>query len=193
MKAHHSIRPAIRSGIALSTLALAIALPAAARAQEAAEEAAADEEIVVTGTNIRGQAPVGSNAISLGESKLEEVAAQSSNELLASIPQVTNYFNRVPIADLGIAVNQIQISRPQLAQGSTSGVQQPGEVQKRTSSGIACFCSRSCTTLQTGHIPGVTAGAVVGGAILGAAGRVPCPCAAAVGGELLNCRASSSA
>ncbi|PLK26682.1 TonB-dependent receptor domain-containing protein [Novosphingobium sp. TH158] len=114
MKAHHSIRPAIRSGIALSTLALAIALPAAARAQDAAEEAAADEEIVVTGTNIRGQAPVGSNAISLGESKLEEVAAQSSNELLASIPQVTNYFNRVPIADLGIAVNQIQISRPNI-------------------------------------------------------------------------------
>ncbi len=50
----------------------------------------------------------------LGEAKLQETAAQSSNELLASVPQVSNYFNRVPVSDLAIAVNQIQISRPNL-------------------------------------------------------------------------------
>lgn len=104
-----------RAGIARTSLALALALPVAAQAQDAAEdEKSGDPEIVVTGTFIRGSAPVGSNSLSIGEQKLEETAAQSSNELLASIPQVTNYFNRVPVSDLGIAVNQIQISRPNL-------------------------------------------------------------------------------
>lgn len=107
-------RSAFRSGIALSSLALAIAFPAVAQAQAAADDDAKKDEIVVTGTLIRGSAPVGSNAITLGAAKLQETAAQSSNELLASIPQVTNYFNRVPVSDLAIAVNQIQISRPNI-------------------------------------------------------------------------------
>lgn len=56
-----------RAGIARTSLALALALPAVAHAQDAAdEENSGDPEIVVTGTNIRGQAPVGSNSISLG-------------------------------------------------------------------------------------------------------------------------------
>ncbi len=95
---------------------LALSTPAFAQdADEADEEAAEDkDQIVVTGTLIRGSAPVGSNAITLGQSALQETGAQSSNELLASIPQVTNYFNRVPVSDLAIAVNQIQISRPNL-------------------------------------------------------------------------------
>lgn len=97
-------------GIAVVTI-----MPTASYAQEAADDATEDDkEIIVTGTLIRGSAPVGSNSISLGQGALEETAAISSNALLASIPQVTNYFNRVPIADLGIAVNQIQISRPNL-------------------------------------------------------------------------------
>lgn len=72
------------------------------------------EEIIVTGTLLRGEPLVGSNSIALDGSKIEETAAVSSNDLLASIPQVTNYFNNVPLADLSIAVNQIQIARPNL-------------------------------------------------------------------------------
>jgi iron complex outermembrane receptor protein len=101
-------------------------IPGLAYAQEAAADqskAKADgqsevksEEIVVTGTLIRGSVPIGSNAIALDEKKTEAVAPISTNELLASVPQVTNYFNKVPLADLGGAgaVNQIQISRPNL-------------------------------------------------------------------------------
>ena len=91
-------------------------LPTVALAQKAEDDSgnAEDKEIVVTGTLIRGSAPVGSNAIQLGQDALQETGAQSSNDLLASIPQVTNYFNRVPVSDLAIAVNQIQISRPNL-------------------------------------------------------------------------------
>ena len=98
--------------IGVATIAI---MPTASYAQEAANEAAEDDsEIVVTGTLIRGTAPVGSNSISLGAADLELSGAISSNALLASIPQVTNYFNRVPVSDLGIAVNQIQVSRPNL-------------------------------------------------------------------------------
>lgn len=108
----HSYTFARRLALGVATIAL---LPGIARAEEAKDDADGDsKEIVVTGTLIRGTAPVGSNSISLGQTKLEEVAPQSANDLLASVPQVTNYFNKVPIADLGIAVNQIQISRPNL-------------------------------------------------------------------------------
>lgn len=103
-----NFRAAVCAGVATAAL-----MPALAFAQEAADEAGADE-IVVTGTLIRGTVPVGSNAITLGETRLQETGATSSNELLASIPQVTNYFNRVPLGDLAIAVNQMQISRPNI-------------------------------------------------------------------------------
>jgi iron complex outermembrane recepter protein len=109
MRIHRSMAYAAVSLLALSAPALA----QDAEPQDAAEEED-DERIIVTGTLIRGSAPVGSNSITLGQASLEETGAQSSNELLASIPQVTNYFNRVPVADLAIAVNQIQISRPNL-------------------------------------------------------------------------------
>jgi iron complex outermembrane receptor protein len=96
--------------------AVAAIIPTASYAQEVADEAAEEgsKEIIVTGTLIRGTAPVGSSSISLGVADLESSGAISSNALLASIPQVTNYFNRVPVSDLGIAVNQIQVSRPNL-------------------------------------------------------------------------------
>ncbi len=99
-----------------ATIALSIgllSLSAPALAQEA-EEAPKDKDIVVTGTLIRGSAPVGSNEITLDASKFDETGASSANELLASVPQVTNYFNRVPATDLSVAVNQIQISRPNI-------------------------------------------------------------------------------
>ncbi len=112
-------RAPARAGLA-SSLAIAAALAAAPGIARAQDASSADEpvsaDIVVTGTLIRGASTVGSNEITLGQAKLQETAAQSSNELLASIPQVTNYFNRVPLADLGgaAAVNQIQISRPNI-------------------------------------------------------------------------------
>lgn len=99
-----------------TTSAFVFVLPANAQTAPVDEATSSDEaEIIVTGTLIRGgTAPVGSNALSLGESELEETAAISSNALLGTIPQVTNYFNRVPVSDLGIQPSQIQVSRPNL-------------------------------------------------------------------------------
>ncbi|MCB2074662.1 MAG: TonB-dependent receptor [Novosphingobium sp.] len=95
-------------------MALSLMIAGGAHAQDAADDSYEDADIIVTGTLIRGQAPVGSNQIEIGEARIEETASVSSNDLLASIPQVTNYFNAVPSADLAIAANQIQIARPNL-------------------------------------------------------------------------------
>jgi iron complex outermembrane recepter protein len=103
------------------TSALAMATSAMAQATNPADDAPEnDAEIVVTGTLLRGTAPVGSNAITLGAVKLQETGAQSANQLLASVPQVSNYFNNVAVRDVGIAVNQIQISRPNIRSISPS-------------------------------------------------------------------------
>lgn len=107
-------------GIALGLSAPALAQSGTAGRQDDGRSADTspsqpqDEEIVVTGTLLRGTAPVGSNVISLGEEAVATTGATTSNELLATVPQVTNYFNRVPVTDLAIAVNQLQISRPNI-------------------------------------------------------------------------------
>lgn len=106
----------------MSSLALglaALSVSGAAKAQEAAveQERASDQEdkeIIVTGTILRGAPPVGSNLIAVGEERIAETGATTSNELLATIPQVSNLFNNVPTARLGVAVNQIQVVRPNL-------------------------------------------------------------------------------
>jgi iron complex outermembrane receptor protein len=74
----------------------------------------AESEIVVTGTILRGAAPVGSQLISVGSGQIQSQGATTANELLATVPQVSNLFNNVPNARLGVAANQIQVVRPNL-------------------------------------------------------------------------------
>ena len=128
----------LRSSAALGVVALMLALSGAAHAQavpggdertdaqpraaaeplpsgaadNASEQAAAD--IVVTGTILRGAPPVGSNLIVVGPERIAASGATTANELLATVPQVTNLFNNVPTARLGVAANQIQVVRPNL-------------------------------------------------------------------------------
>lgn len=54
------------------------------------------DDIVVTGTLIRGIAPVGTNVVGLSKEDITASGARTSNEVLAQIPQITNYFNTVP-------------------------------------------------------------------------------------------------
>lgn len=104
-----------RRAILASAAAFAL-LPNLAYAQSTAANEAEDEssEIVVTGTLLRNSAPVGSSAITVGSQKFEEQGATTSNELLATIPQVSNLFNSVPSSRLSVATNQIQVVRPNL-------------------------------------------------------------------------------
>lgn len=95
-----------------SVAALAI-VPALALAQESTTERP-DDDIIVTGTILRGAAPVGSSLTSVGEERIAESGATTANELLATVPQVTNLFNTVPNSRLSVASNQIQVVRPRL-------------------------------------------------------------------------------
>ncbi len=102
--------------LALSSVSiLAISAPAFAQSADDAAEPEARDEIVVTGTLIRGIAPVGNNIIGIGEQKIAESGASSSGELLAKLPQI-GYFGTVPYgvsAQVG-SNSSNPISRPQL-------------------------------------------------------------------------------
>jgi iron complex outermembrane receptor protein len=51
------------------------------------------EEVVVTGTSIRGAAPVGSNLITVGRDEIESSGAQTVQQVLRSVPAVTGFGN----------------------------------------------------------------------------------------------------
>lgn len=52
-------------------------------------DAGAEKEIVVTGTSIRGVAPVGSNLISVGRAQIEQTSAQTVQQILRQVPAIT--------------------------------------------------------------------------------------------------------
>ncbi|MEO6247505.1 MAG: TonB-dependent receptor [Sphingomicrobium sp.] len=118
----------LRSSAAMSVVAVMLALPGVANAQPTPSGVKAAnagqqpvnnssdklEDIVVTGTILRGAPPVGSNLIAVGQERIASSGATTANELLATVPQVTNLFNNVPTARLGVASNQIQVVRPNL-------------------------------------------------------------------------------
>lgn len=86
------------SAIALATApAFAQEQAAAPAVQDAQPDAMADaaseeaEEIVVTGSSIRGVAPVGSALIAVGREELDNSAATTTIQVLRETPQVLNY------------------------------------------------------------------------------------------------------
>lgn len=110
---------------AMLTVAVIGLTPSLSVAQEAPQpDDQAGEDIIVTGTILRGAPPVGSSLISVGPERAQAQGSTTANELLATIPQVSNLFNNVPTSRLAVAVNQIQVVRPNLrnlaAEGSSS-------------------------------------------------------------------------
>ena len=71
------------------------------------------EEVVVTGTYIRGIKPTGSQVIGISKEEITASGAVSSTELLGSLPQATNLFNSRTTVSPGAAA-QLQIVRPNL-------------------------------------------------------------------------------
>lgn len=69
-----------------AALALAVASICAAQAQENQLE-----EIIVTGTSIRGEAPVGQNVIAIDRVAIEQTGAQSVQQILQDVPQITGF------------------------------------------------------------------------------------------------------
>src|SRR6478609_5284432 len=93
--------------VVLSGASSAVMLLAAgnglAQTSGAASQAPADgadnvlEELIVTGTSIRGVPPVGSNLISVTREDIEAIGAVSTPDLVATVPQL-NSFNTAPQA-----------------------------------------------------------------------------------------------
>jgi iron complex outermembrane recepter protein len=54
------------------------------------------QEVVVTGTLLRGIAPTGTNLIDVSQADVQATGAVSTNDLIAKIPQLSN-FNTVPV------------------------------------------------------------------------------------------------
>ncbi|BFM06591.1 TonB-dependent receptor domain-containing protein [Halioxenophilus aromaticivorans] len=105
----------------LSTAVSAIVMSVAATtgyAQTEVDESTQDqiaalEEIVVTGTLIRGAEVAGSQTIGISADDIVLSGAATSNELLGSLPQVSNFFNQQPEQDTrGAARNTL--NRPNL-------------------------------------------------------------------------------
>jgi iron complex outermembrane receptor protein len=77
-------------GCSLAVLSAVAFAPSMASAQAAAaSEPAEIEAIVVTGTSIRGVAPVGSNLVSVGQEQLRETGSQTVTGALAQVPSLS--------------------------------------------------------------------------------------------------------
>lgn len=82
------------SGLAVALAALS---PAVAQAQDAAPKADdQSDEIIVTGSRVRGEAPVGSTVTTLGRAEIETTSAVTVDRMIKEIPQ--NF-------DLGVSEN----------------------------------------------------------------------------------------
>jgi iron complex outermembrane receptor protein len=100
-----------------------IAIAGTAPAQTIADIAPADapqadgdqpnrDEIVVTGTLLRGVAPAGSETVSIGTQNITAIGAASTAQLLASVPQAGNFNSRPIVSATGSS--QVTINRPNL-------------------------------------------------------------------------------
>lgn len=98
--------------VAVATSGLSLALASQVHAQSApSPEESSDqlEEVVVTGTLIRGIAPAGANVIGVSKDQMQAIGATNTNELMKYIPQVTSFFSiEQPLA----AAQFQQINRP---------------------------------------------------------------------------------
>ncbi len=79
-------------GLAFASVSL-LSLSAPAFAQDADNEKAGEDPIIVTGTLIRGVAATGTQSISVDTTAIVDKAANSTNELLSLVPQISNTFN----------------------------------------------------------------------------------------------------
>ena len=114
--------------IFLSSCAL-IGLASTAQAQDSAapstvqaDETADTTDIVVTGSNIRGIAPAGTNVVNLSRESIVESGASTAMQALAEVPQVSNAFNQVPSVPSNFGVARV-IVRPNIRNiGQASGL-----------------------------------------------------------------------
>jgi iron complex outermembrane receptor protein len=87
------LAPHLRLGFGVSAASLIIAAglaPPRVMAQEKpkADDAVIVEEVVVTGTSIRGAAPVGSALVAVGRQEIEKTSATTVQQILKTVPSI---------------------------------------------------------------------------------------------------------
>jgi len=82
---NHSRAARLLGGASLATVLM---VAAGAHAQSRGAGPAEVEEVIVTGSSIRGAAPVGSNLIAVGQADIEKTGAQTIQQVLRSVPSV---------------------------------------------------------------------------------------------------------
>jgi iron complex outermembrane recepter protein len=107
------------ASVIASVSTFAMVSPAFAQAAAPEDEAEKAEEIVVTGTLIRGIAPGGSQTIGVGQEKIASIGAANTSDLVASVPQAGNFLAFVGVR--GSSNFSLAVNRPSLRYlGSTS-------------------------------------------------------------------------
>lgn len=87
--------------------------------ENSSETEASAQEIVVTGTQIRGIAPAGTNTVNVSRENILASGTSSASDLLARIPQITNSFNQVPtIPTFGVARTIVRPNIRNIATGT---------------------------------------------------------------------------
>jgi len=82
-----------RGTVFWSTLGVLAGIAPGAQAQDPSATDDQLQEVIVTGTSIRGAAPVGSNLITVGREQIEASGAQTLQQVLRSVPAVTGFGN----------------------------------------------------------------------------------------------------
>jgi iron complex outermembrane receptor protein len=101
MRIVKSAKQAALSGTAIAAAMLLTAGPGWAQTDPAPEgEAETVEEVVITGSSIRGVPPTGSDLISVTREDIQIIGAANTPDLLATVPQL-NSFNTAPAPSLG--------------------------------------------------------------------------------------------
>src|SRR5689334_8681275 len=86
-----SVAAAVAGALALSMSRMALAQDAAPATSASSDDSTQEiSQVVVTGTRIRGVAPVGSALISVDQTLVKESGLTTANDVLNSIPSVLN-------------------------------------------------------------------------------------------------------
>lgn len=86
-----------RNSVSLFALLLgAVTMPVCNAQSAAAQESETIETVTVTGTLLKGAAPVGMHVVDFDIGEIKATGATTVNEVLANIPQINSLFNVVP-------------------------------------------------------------------------------------------------
>jgi iron complex outermembrane receptor protein len=80
----------------MGVLALMMATPAFAQDQSAELADDTSEDIIVTGTSIRGVAPAGATVVSIDAEEVQATGASDTIDILRELPQAVGFFNAQP-------------------------------------------------------------------------------------------------